>query len=178
MTGKYSNLNSSELLLRPFEETDQQNVFEGLSHPDVIKYYGVSFFTFEATKEQMDWFKNLEEAETGMWWAVCSPDNKTFYGGGGLNDIDKEKGSGEIGFWLLPKYWGNGIMQKAMNLICDYAFAHMNLSRIEGFVESKNQNCTRAMSKLGFTLEETKVNAEKKGDQYIDLDVYVKLSKE
>ena len=37
----------------------------------------------------MQFFAGLEKNETGTWWAVCSPDNKTFYGAGGLNNVSK-----------------------------------------------------------------------------------------
>ncbi len=60
------------------------------SHPDLIKYYGVNFQTLEATKEQMTFYADLEKDETGIWFAVCSLDNNTFYGTGGLNSLSKE----------------------------------------------------------------------------------------
>lgn len=41
--------------LRQVLPADQQKVFEGLSNPIVIKHYGVSYTTFEATTKQMDW---------------------------------------------------------------------------------------------------------------------------
>ena len=46
-------LKTERLLLRQFADTDLENVFKGLSHPKVIKYYGVNYQTLEATKEQM-----------------------------------------------------------------------------------------------------------------------------
>jgi [ribosomal protein S5]-alanine N-acetyltransferase len=65
-------IKTERLLLRQFIESDTENVFKGLSHPDVVKYYGVSYNTLENTKYQMKFFNDLEENETGIWWAVCS----------------------------------------------------------------------------------------------------------
>ena len=62
---------TEKLLLRQFDENDIENVFKGLSHTDVIKHYGISFDSLEATKEQMTWFADLEKDGTGMWFAVC-----------------------------------------------------------------------------------------------------------
>ena len=45
-------LKTERLLLRQFVDTDLENVFKGLSHPEIIKYYGVSYQTLEATKAQ------------------------------------------------------------------------------------------------------------------------------
>lgn len=174
MTSHSPMIKTKRLLLRPFVESDLQNVFIGLSDPDVIKYYGVSFDSLEATKEQMTWFADLEKNNKGRWWAVCSLDNQSFYGAGGLNDFNATTKTAEIGFWLLPKSWGKGIMTEAMPAICDYAFTHMGIEKIEGFVETYNTNCKKAMAKLDFKLEKTMIDCEEKNGQLISLDVYVK----
>src|SRR5664279_1067673 len=99
---------TNRLLLRQFKESDLENVFLGLSNPQVIKYYGVHFNKLEETKKQIEWFAGLEKDETGIWWAVCSPDNSIFYGAVGLYYMNSELKKAEIGFWLIPEYWGQG----------------------------------------------------------------------
>lgn len=171
-------IKTDRLLLRQFEESDLENVFKGLSHPDIIKHYGISFDNLESTKEQMAWFADLEKNETGMWFAVCSLDNKTFYGAGGLNDLSKEHKKAEIGFWLLTDFWGQGIMKETMPLICNYGFDKLGLHRIEGFVESDNTNCKNAMAKLDFQYEGTMKDCEVKNEKFISLDIYSKIKTE
>ena len=117
---EFPSLKTDRFVLRQFDRTDLENVYKGLSHPDVIKYYGISFDTLEATKEQIKWFQQLEENETGIWWAICAKEDLTFLGAGGLNDLEKENRKAEIGFWLLPENWGKGIMKEVMPVICDY----------------------------------------------------------
>lgn len=175
MTTEFPILRTERLLLRQFVDDDLENVFKGLSHPDIIKYYGVSFQTLEATKEQMTFFADLEKNETGIWWAVCSADNKIFYGAGGLTSLSKEHKKAEIGFWLISDFWGNGIMKEAMPLLCDYGFDNLGLHRIEGFVESENMNCKNAMAKLDFQHEGTMKECEIKNGKFISLDIYAKL---
>lgn len=169
-------LESERVVLRQFKESDLENVFKGLSHPDIIKYYGISFDSLEATKEQMTWFSDLEKNETGIWWAVCSKDNGGFLGAGGLNDINKENRKAELGFWLLPEHWGKGLMTETIPLILKYAFEHIELHRIEGFVETENVNCKRALAKLNFNLEGTMRDCEIKNGAFISLDIYSKIS--
>lgn len=175
-TTEFPTIQTDRLLLRQFIESDLENVFKGLSQPDIIKYYGVSFQTLEETKEQMIFFADLEKNETGIWWAVCSLDNTTFYGAGGLNSLSKEHRKAEIGFWLLTDFWGQGIMTEAMPLICKYGFDNLGLHRIEGFVESENVNCKRAMAKIDFVYEGTMKDCEIKNGQFISLEVYAKLN--
>ncbi len=176
MIPKFPVIKTGRLLLRRFEENDLENVFKGLSDPDVIKYYGISFDSLEATKEQMDWFNGLEKSGTGIWWAVCSSDNKTFYGAGGLNNLSKEHKKAEIGFWLLPEFWGQRIMIEAMPFICDYGFNMLGLHRIEGYVESENTNCKKTMTKLDFQLEGTMSDCEIKNGKFISLHIYAKIN--
>ena len=176
MKTEFPTLKTERLLLRQFVASDIENVFKGLSHPDIIKFYGVSYQTVEATKEQMDFFADLEKEETGIWWAICSLDNQKFYGAGGLNNLNKEHKKAEIGFWLLTDFWGQGIMNEAMPLLCDYGFYKLGLHRIEGIVETENINCKKAMAKLNFDLEGTMRDCEIKNGKFISLDIYAKLN--
>lgn len=176
MIFKFPLLKTERLLLRQFTSTDLPKVFEGLSHPDVIPYYGVSYHSLEATKEQMKWFTEIEQQGTGIWWAVCPADNKAFYGAGGLNNISHQHRKAEIGFWLLPEYWGMGIMKEAMPLIVEYGFSQLNLHRIEALVETENKNCKAAITRLNFQHEGTMRECEVKNGKYISLDIYAALN--
>ncbi|MEM9837162.1 MAG: GNAT family protein [Bacteroidota bacterium] len=168
-----SRIKTERLLLREIVAADINDIYRGLSDPLVIKHYGVSYATLAATAEQMEWYQQAEQ----HWWAICSPDGQTFYGAGGLNDISTTHHKAEIGLWLLPPYWGKGIMTEALPLICDYGFTQLGLHRIEGFVESNNHNCKRAMAKLDFTLEGTMRDCEVKDGAYISVDIYSKLNR-
>lgn len=171
----FPTLTTERLLLRQIQQDDIQNIFHGLSNPDVIQYYGISFTSLEATTAQMTWFKDLEETETGIWWAICSKDNQQFYGAGGFNEWSKEHKKAEIGFWLLPDYWGKGFMQEAFPILCEYGFEQLDLNRIEGFVDSENTNCKKAIEKMNFKLEGTMRECEIKDGNYLSLDIYSKL---
>lgn len=171
----FPTIETERFLLRQFVESDLENVYKGLSDPEIIKYYGVSYQTLEDTKEQIKFFADLEKESTGVWWAICSLDNKIFYGAGGLNSLSKEHKKAEIGFWLLTEFWGQGIMTEVMPVICKYGFEHLGLHRIEGFVESDNLNCKKAMQKLDFKHEGTMEDCEIKNGKFISLDIYAKI---
>ncbi|SHF24617.1 ribosomal-protein-alanine N-acetyltransferase [Arenibacter palladensis] len=175
MKSTFPALESERVALRQFVDSDLGNVFKGLSHPDIIKYYGISFNSMEATKEQMAWFADLEKNETGIWWAICSKEDGRFLGAGGLNNISKENRKAEIGFWLMPENWGKGLMTEVMPLILNHAFTSIGLHRIEGFVETKNVNCKKALAKLKFNWEGTMQDCEIKNGEFISLDIYSKL---
>ena len=174
----FPTIRTERFLLRQFVESDLENVYRGLSDPEIIKYYGVSYKTLEDTKAQLRFFADLENEGTGIWWAVCSLDNRIFYGAGGLNNLSKEHKKAEIGFWLLTEFWGKGIMTEVMPIICNYGFDNLGLHRIEGLVETDNLNCKNAMKKLDFVHEGTMEDCEIKNGNFISLDIYAKLRKE
>lgn len=176
MKPKFPTLKSKRLTLREIIISDLENVFKGLSHPDIVKYYGISFDSLEATKEQMKWFSDLEKNGTGIWWAVCDIENGEFLGACGFNNLSKAHNKAEIGFWLLPDYWRKGIMKETIPLIVNFAFQSLDLHRIEAFVETENTNCKSLLSRLNFELEETMNDCEIKNDSSISLDIYTKLS--
>jgi [ribosomal protein S5]-alanine N-acetyltransferase len=168
-------IKTGRFLLRKIESEDQGEIFRGLSHTDVIKYYGVSFSTYDATKEQMEWYAGLEKNNTGIWWAICNPDNSEFIGAVGLYYINQAHRKGEIGFWLLPEYWGLGIAAEVIPPVCNYGFKSLNLHRIESIVESENISCKKLMTKIGFDHEGTMKECEIKNGRFISLEVFAKF---
>jgi ribosomal-protein-alanine N-acetyltransferase len=173
MNKEFPVFRTGRLLLRQFQETDLRNVFLGLSDPVVTRYYGVHFKTLEETKKQIQWFAELERKETGIWWAVCSSDNTVFYGAVGLYYLDSGLKKAELGFWLMPEFWGKGIITESALLAIDYGFKKMHLKRIEAEVETENRLSIRIMEKLQFIHENTKKDCEIKNGIYISLNVYV-----
>ena len=63
------------------------------------------------------------------------------------------KRSGEIGYWLNKAYWGQGIITRAIELICNEAFASSHLNRIFGAVIAGNTGSMKALTKSGFEQE-------------------------
>jgi ribosomal-protein-alanine N-acetyltransferase len=171
-------LTSSRLLLRELGAADTADVFRGLSHPAVIPYYGVSYSSLEATQEQMRWYEQLRQEGTGIWWAICAADTGEFCGAVGLSSLSQQHRKAEIGGWLLPEWWGRGLMPEALDLVCRYGFDQLNLHRIEGFVETENDRCRQALRKLAFYHEGTLRECEMKNGRLISLDIYAQLRNE
>jgi [ribosomal protein S5]-alanine N-acetyltransferase len=165
-------LESDRFILRQIVATDICDIFKGLSDPDVIKYYGISYNSLVGAQEQMSWFTELEQTETGIWWAIVKPNSSTFYGAIGFNNLSKVHRKAELGFWLLPKFWGKGLMNAAIKLVCNYAFTGLNLHRIEAMVETENKNSKKILTKLGFNYEGTMKDCEVKNDKFISVEIY------
>jgi [ribosomal protein S5]-alanine N-acetyltransferase len=169
-------LQTPRLLLRPFGSADLENVFAGLSHPEVIRHYGVSFTTLEASQEQMDWYASIEREGTGLWRAICAKEDGKFLGAIGLNSIVREHAKGEIGFWLMPEHQGHGYISEVLPILLEHGFGTMGLHRIEAEVETDNAASAKVLVKAGFVHEGTLRECEWKDSRWISLDVFAKLA--
>jgi len=76
---------------------------------------------------------------------------------------------------VVNRKLGKGLMTETMPLIFNHAFNNMGIHRIEGFVETENNNCKKALAKLQFKLEGTMKDCEIKNGKFISLDIYSKL---
>ena len=164
-------LHTDRLSLRPIADADLPQVFAGLSHPDVIRYYGVSFQHLEATREQMRWYAAPEQ----HWFAVCDRTSGAFLGAAGLNDHDTRHRKAEFGCWLLPPHWGRAYMGEFSPALLDFGHQHLGLHRIEAFVDSRNTPCLKAFAKLPFVHEGCLRECERKDEAWISLEVFAHL---
>lgn len=172
----FPSLKTTRFSLRQFTNNDLENVYKGLSNPEVIKYYGISYASLEATKAQISWFFQLEKEETGVWWAIESLENQEFCGGIGFNNLDKQHKRAEIGFWLLTESWNKGIISEVLPDICQFAFKNIGLHRIEAQVETENFACQKVLQKSNFIYEGTLRECEIKNGQYISLAIFSLLN--
>ena len=173
---KFPELESERLILNKIEENDHSNIFKGLSHPDVIKYYGVHYSSYEETQEQMNWYSNLEKSNSGKWWAIRDKKSNSFCGAIGINDYHKAYNRAEFGFWLIPEFWGMGLMKESATTIINYLFKELDLHRLEAYVEADNINSARVLQSLGFKLEGRMIDCEIKHGRYISVDIFALLN--
>lgn len=172
----FPQLQTKRLLLDQFTREDQGFVFKALSHPEVIRHYGVEYHTMEATKEQMDYFENLYSQKTGIWWKIADREKGEALGAIGMNNYQPQHNRAEIGYWLLPEHWGRGIITEALEVMVAYLFREWRLHRIEAVVEAGNRNSSKVLVRAGFVYEGTLRDCEIKHGKYISLLMFSRLS--
>ncbi len=59
----------------------------------------------------------------------------------------------DLGYRLLPKYWGLGLATEASRACIDYGFHTLRLPRILGLVDPENVRSVRVLQKLGFVFD-------------------------
>ncbi|MBD1824140.1 GNAT family N-acetyltransferase [Cyanobacteria bacterium FACHB-DQ100] len=79
--------------------------------------------------------------------------NAELIGSIGIGEIDPQSYVAELGYWLAPEYWGQGIMTEAVRNFVRYAFTDLNLLRLWTRVFEFNPGSRRVLEKNGFQLE-------------------------
>lgn len=170
-------LQTDRLQLREIKPADQMQVYLALSNSAVIRYYGVEYHSYLATGEQMDWYRDLYKNKTGMWWAITLTGFNELIGACGFYNRQPSHRKAELGYWLLPKYWRQGLMQEALQSIILYGQQTLNLHRIEAYVETENEASSQLLRRLGFQHEGTLEDTEIKHGRFISLDVFALLGR-
>ena len=156
---------------------DQPAVFAGLSDPAVTGYYGISYETPESAQAQMDWYELVWRTRIGAWWAICERARpERLIGTCGIYDWESGHHCAETGFWLLPSYWGKGVMRRVLPAMYRYCFATLGVHRIQARVEPDNAASWHLLESIGFRLEGILRECELKNERYVDLRCYSALS--
>lgn len=175
----FPELRTTRHLLRRILPSDRPALFAGLSHPDVIAHYGVSYDTEQHCQEQLDWYRYMEQAHCGYWWAICPLSHpRQLIGACGIYEIDHHHHHGDLGYWLLPPYWRQGIMRECLLTVLHYGFTQRQLHRIQAEVEPDNLASHALLKQLGFHLEGTRRQVAKRHHGFTDLQCYGLLAKE
>ncbi|HTD03047.1 GNAT family protein [Undibacterium sp.] len=179
MTQAFPVLHTQRCQLRHIVGSDIGQVFRGLSLPQVTAYYGISYDSVQATQAQIDWYQELLEQQTGIWWGICKKDLPgELIGACGFYEWNKDNRNTDMGYWLLPEHWGSGVMRECLSAILKHVFQQMYVHRVEAEVEPENFSSSRLLRKLGFSLEGTRRQCEWKNGRFVDLEYYSLLAGE
>jgi [ribosomal protein S5]-alanine N-acetyltransferase len=111
---------------------------------------------------------DLEKAEHNMqvnceeWknnghgqWIFFDKSTKEFVGRGGIRKVTVNKNQEvELGYALMPKFWGKGLAVEIGKKTLTIAFNCFNYKNVVCYTLVDNQKSQRVMQKIGFTFEE------------------------
>lgn len=164
-------LTTERLTLRPLSIDDTQDVLVLRSDPEINKYLDRPIST--TTDDAINFINKVNsniEKQISLYWAITLTGTNTFVGTICLFDFSNEKSSCEIGYELMTKYQGQGIMREAAQAVIDYVFQTLEFKNIVASSHYNNQPSINLLTKLDF------VNSLKTDKEYPDLNIFI-LSK-
>jgi RimJ/RimL family protein N-acetyltransferase len=143
-------------MLRPFAETDLDDVYAYQSRPDVVRYLywevrdraGVA----EALRAKAA-ASHLTREGDHLTLAICLPGDGVVIGEALLKWISVQHRQGEVGFVLNPEYHGHGYATEAAREMLRLGFEVVGLHRIAGHCDARNVSSAAVMSRLGMRQE-------------------------
>ena len=168
-------IKSNKFILRPFKRGDENSLKENINNKKI--YRNTLSIPYPYTlKDAKDWItKNLKEMKRKRPNMInfAIDINGEVVGGIGLRKIEGHKA--EIGYWLAEKYWGQGIMTKAVKLVTEFGFKKLKLKRIYAYVFSWNKPSMGVLEKAGYKLEGILRKHIKKNNKFIDTYLFAKV---
>lgn len=150
---------TERLILRPWMETDAEDLYEYAKDPRVGPSAGWPVHT--SVENSRDIIRNVLSApET---YAVVLKENGRAVGSVGLkigeySDLDLPDTQAEFGCWLGVPYWGQGLIPEALEGLKEYAFDTLGMEMLWYGYYDENSKSKRVCEKCGFTYQYTKEN--------------------
>lgn len=154
-------IKTKRLVLRPFTELDEEDMFEFESRPDVARY----LFNEPRTRED-----NAKELAVRQEQTALRKEGDTLllaveFDGKGIGYVlliwlSEKNRQGEFGYVLHPDYRGKGYATEAAVEMLRIGFEQLSLHRIIGRCDPRNDGSARVMERIGLRKEAHFIESE------------------
>ncbi|MBO4339528.1 MAG: GNAT family N-acetyltransferase [Clostridia bacterium] len=150
-------LETERLILRPWEETDAEELYKYAKDDRVGPPAGWKPHT--SIENSLEIIRTiLSEPET---YAIILKETGLPIGSIGLmrnSDLAERGDEVELGYWLGVPYWGRGFVPEASAELIRYAFEDLKVNRVWCGYSDGNEKSKRVQEKLGFKYHHTSEN--------------------
>ena len=149
-------LYTERLILRPWEESDAESLYEYAKNPEVGPIAGWPVHT--SVENSREIIRDVLSAEET--YAVCLREDNKAIGSVGLmigkhSNLDLPEEEGEIGYWIGVPFWGRGLIPEAVQELIRHGFEDLKLKRLWCGYFDGNIKSRRVQEKCGFVYHHT-----------------------
>lgn len=146
-------LTSERLRLRQLSIEDQQAILALRSDPAINKYLDRA--PSQTIEDAINFINQINaniQKNNSIYWVITLSETNTVVGTISLFDFSAEKNSCEIGYELVTKFQGQGLMKEAAATVITYAFETLQFQKIVAFTHHQNQQSIQLLKKFNFFL--------------------------
>ncbi|MDB9932712.1 GNAT family N-acetyltransferase [Flavobacteriales bacterium] len=145
-------LTTERLILREFELTDAEAMFNLNSDEEVLRYTGDK--QFESIEDANNFFKNYPDYEKNGFgrWALVTKGDKEVIGWCGLKK--HEDNTVDIGYRIFKNQWNKGYATEASIACLEYGFQVFELDEIIANAATENKASIRVMENIGMEFQQ------------------------
>lgn len=140
-------IETERLIIRYFEASDGNDLYDYLSKEDVVKYEPYEPFSPEAAVAEAK-----RRSEDKNFYAVVLKTGKVI---GNLYLAKGDFDTWELGYVFNSEYWGNGYASESAKALISYAFEKMKARRIIALCNPQNEHSWKLLEHLSFRREGT-----------------------
>jgi RimJ/RimL family protein N-acetyltransferase len=149
-------LHTARLRLRPVTRADADALFALHSNAYVLRYWDAPPWTDPARAERfVAASRQMAEEGSGARLAIDRASDGAFIGWCALSRWNPDFRSASLGYCLSDAAWGHGYATEAARALLDWAFATLDLNRVQAETDTRNAASARVLEKLGFVREGT-----------------------
>lgn len=149
-------LYTDRLILRPWQETDAESLYEYAKDDRIGPITGWPPHT--SVENSREVIRNVLAVDEN--YAVCLKEDNIAIGCIGLkfgedSNLDLQENECEIGFWIGVPFWGQGLIPEALREIIRHAFDDLHLEKLWCGYFDGNEKSKRVQDKCGFLYHHT-----------------------
>ena len=149
-------LETERLTLRPWRETDAQELYTYAKDPRVGPIAGWPPHTsVENSREVIQDVLSAPETYAAVLKETGKPVGSIGLMIGKASNLDIPDNEGEIGYWIGVPYWGRGLIPEAVRELLRHGFEDLRLAKIWCGYFDGNDKSRRVQKKCGFVYHHT-----------------------
>ncbi|TWE13346.1 RimJ/RimL family protein N-acetyltransferase [Rudaeicoccus suwonensis] len=151
---KTPDLRTERLHLRPFRESDGEELFSLMTDRDVLRYWDEpAWSNQERATRFIDKCHAMSADDVGVRVVVERLDDGAFLGWCSVSRWNPDFRSAAVGFCFAKPSWGHGYATEVVLAMLDWAFDALDLNRVQAELDTRNLACARVLEKSGFVRE-------------------------
>jgi [ribosomal protein S5]-alanine N-acetyltransferase len=145
---------AGRVTLRPLRDADVPALFEIFGDVEAMRFWGSPpLQDLAAAHALLDDIRRHFAARTLFQWGVARSDDDAVIGTTTIFQIDHEHRRGVIGFAIRRGDWRRGYASDAVTALIRFAFAQLDLHRLEADPDPHNAASIAVLEKQGFKRE-------------------------
>jgi len=143
-------LRTARARLRPVRPDDAQALLDIYGDPESVKHLGRPPGTLEDVQKRLA--RMAEDIARGeaAFWVLTDPDDDRALAYLGFFRWDQPHQTAELGYVLVRRRWGQGLMTEVLPVLVRFGFEQLGLHRMDARVEPEHGASVRLLRKLGF----------------------------
>jgi RimJ/RimL family protein N-acetyltransferase len=147
-------LTDGVVTLRPWRDDDAETIAAALEDPEIPRWTRVpSPYGDADAREWLAYDKECWASGEGAHFAVVDATSGELLGSVGIVDFEWDDHRAEIGYWVAQKARRRGVARRAIRLLCTWAFAELDIVRLEILPDVRNVASIGVAAACGFTNE-------------------------